>query len=62
MIFSFCWDGATVGLEVGDPSPETLAMWAPGFCVPVDALKFRDVLGDCVGVVRRGPSSEIALK
>ena len=25
-------------------------------------LRFRDALGDCVGVVRRGPSSEIALK
>lgn len=28
----------------------------------VATLRFRDALGDCVGVVRRGPSSEMALK
>lgn len=55
-----------MGLGVADRSSRTLEGGAKFRDGALDALmavlKFRDALGDCVGVVRRGPSSEMALK
>ena len=51
--------GLALAFEVPDGGGRTCSLdWE----VFMAALRFLDTLGDCVGVVRRGPSSEIALK
>lgn len=51
--------GLALTLEVPDGGGRTCSL---DLEVCMAALRFLDTLGDCVGVVRRGPSSEIALK
>ena len=56
-VVSFCTEGAVSVLPEGGDKNRDRDLGAL-----MAMLRFRDVLGDCVGVVRRGPSSEMALK